>query len=106
LKQTFADIFRTRTRQDWADLLEGTDVCFAPVLSPQEVPLHPHIRARRNFIEVDGITQPGPSPHFSRTPGAVQSPPPRPGQHTAAVLADWGFDEEEIRRLQDGAAIR
>ncbi|MFC3674906.1 CaiB/BaiF CoA transferase family protein [Ferrovibrio xuzhouensis] len=106
LKQTFADIFRTRTRQDWSDLLEGTDVCFAPVLTPQEVPLHPHIRARGNFIEVDGIIQPGPAPQFSRTPGAVQGPPPQPGQHTAAILAEWGFGDDEIRCLQDSAAIR
>ena len=70
LKLRLADLFRSRTRDEWCDLLEGSDACFAPVLDWDEAPLHPHNRARETFVEVDGIVQPAPAPRFSRTPAA------------------------------------
>src|SRR5690606_18836113 len=89
-KEKLAAIFAKRRRDEWCALLEGTDACFAPVLSLKEAPQHPHNRARETFIELDGITQPAPAPRFSRTPGAVQGPPPALGAHTLEALADWG----------------
>jgi alpha-methylacyl-CoA racemase len=105
LKATIAETIKTKTRDQWVEIMEGTDVCFAPVLSLAEAPLHHHNQARGNFVEVAGITQPAPAPRFSRTPGKVHSPPAIPGEHTEAVLADWGFSEAEISDLKDAAAI-
>lgn len=85
-----AEMIRSKTREQWSTLLEGTDVCFAPVLSMAEAPAHAHNAARETFIEVDGVIQPGPAPKFSRTPGAVQGPPARPGANSAEILKDWG----------------
>lgn len=90
-RERLAAIFAQRTRAEWTALLEGTDACFAPVLSLGEAPQHPHNLARQAFVEVDGIVQPAPAPRFSRTPGAVQGPPPEIGAHTAAVFAEWGI---------------
>ena len=102
LRTAFADAFRTRTRDEWCALLEGTDVCFAPVLSMEEAPRHPHAVARDGFVEVGGVVQPAPAPRFSRTKPAIQGPPPSPGEHTGEVLADWGFMPEDIARLSRG----
>lgn len=96
-KEKFAAIFAQRTRDEWCALLEGTDACFAPVLNLKEAPQHPHNRAREAFIELDGITQPAPTPRFSRTPGAVQGPPPALGAHTLEALADWGVDAGSLK---------
>jgi alpha-methylacyl-CoA racemase len=87
-------------------VLEGTDVCFAPVLDPDEAPDHPHNRHRGTFTEVGGVVQPAPAPRFSRTPPAVAGPPPAPGQHTDEALADWGFSAEEVARLRTAVAVR
>jgi alpha-methylacyl-CoA racemase len=73
LHQRLSAIFKTRTRDEWCELLEGTDACFAPVLTLDEAPKHPHLVSRATFIEVNGVTQPAPAPRFSRTPSAVQS---------------------------------
>lgn len=86
-----AEVIRSKTREQWTALLESTDVCFAPVLSMAEAPAHAHNAARETFIEVDGVIQPGPAPKFSRTPGAVQGPPARPGANSAEILKDWGI---------------
>ncbi len=86
-----AETIKTKTRAEWAALLEGTDVCFAPVLSMAEAPSHPHNVARAAFVEIDGVVQPSPAPRFSRTPGNVQGPPAAVGAHTDEVLADWGL---------------
>ena len=88
--ESMAALVRTRTRDEWCALLEGTDACFAPVLDPGEAPDHPHVRHRGVFTEVGGVVQPAPAPRFSRTPGAVQGPPPAPGADTEAALRDWG----------------
>ena len=105
MKERVAAVFRTRTRDEWCALMEGTDVCFAPVLSMQEAPDHPHNVHRQVFLNLDGVPQPAPAPRFSRTPGAVLRPPPYAGQHTDEVLADWGFDAGELADLRAGGAI-
>jgi len=89
LRAEFERIFRTRTRAEWTALLEGTDVCFAPVLSLAEAPAHPHHRARRAFVEVDGVQQPAPAPRFSRTPSRIQGPAPAQATPADQVLARW-----------------
>jgi alpha-methylacyl-CoA racemase len=105
LKATIAETIKAKTRDEWVAIMEGTDVCFAPVLSLAEAPHHPHNQARENFVEVAGISQPAPAPRFSRTPGKVHSPPAVPGADTEAALADWGFGADEISALKDAAAI-
>ena len=103
---TLANLVKTRTRDEWCRLLEGTDTCFAPVLGMDEAPLHPHNAHRKTFVDVDGIVQPAPAPRFSRTPGSVGLPPPHPGQHTAEVLADWGFPDSDVAELRAAGAVR
>ncbi|MFV2039385.1 MAG: CaiB/BaiF CoA transferase family protein, partial [Acidimicrobiales bacterium] len=105
LKARVAEAIRSRSRDEWVELMEGTDVCFAPVLSPAEAPVHPHNAARGTFVEVAGAMQPAPAPRFSRTPGEISAPPPHPGQHTDEVLAAWGFEMYEITRLRATGAI-
>ncbi len=90
LKEKVASALKTKTRDEWCAIMEGTDVCFAPVLSMAEAPNHPHNKARETFIEIAGVTQPAPAPRFSKTPGSVQGPPPGQGQHTEEILRDWG----------------
>jgi alpha-methylacyl-CoA racemase len=106
LRERFAAVFRTRTRDEWCARLEGSDVCFAPVLMIGEAPQHPHHRARGAFVEIDGIVQPGPAPRFSRTAPDVPTGAPAPGADTDAVLRDWGFAQAEIARLRETGAIR
>jgi alpha-methylacyl-CoA racemase len=89
MTEKIAAIIETKTRDEWTALLEGSDVCFAPVLTMAEAPAHPHNAARGTFTEVDGVSQPAPAPRFSRTPGAVQGAPARPGANTEEILADW-----------------
>ncbi len=96
LTEKFAAMFLTRSRDGWCQLLEGTDVCFAPVLDMGEAPQHPHNVARGAFVDVDGVTQPAPAPRFSRTAPELGIAPALPGQHSAQVLGDWGWTEEEI----------
>jgi alpha-methylacyl-CoA racemase len=99
-KEKMAKLFRGRKRDEWREVLEGTDACFAPVLSLGEAPCHPHNRARNTFVEVDEVTQPAPAPRFSRTPGAISGKPPASGEHTLSVLAGAGFSEQDISRLR------
>jgi alpha-methylacyl-CoA racemase len=96
LRAAFTDVFRTRTRAEWCTILEGSDACFAPILSLAEAPDHPHMKARGSFVEIDGVTQPAPAPRFSRTAGAVRSPPPEIGQHGEDILTEWGLGPQEI----------
>lgn len=93
------EVFASRTRDEWCDIMENTDVCFAPVLSLAEAPTHPHNVARQTFVEVDGVVQPAPAPRFSATPGAIQWGPAPIGQNVGATLADWGVPPEEAERL-------
>jgi alpha-methylacyl-CoA racemase len=105
LRRWFADIFRTKTRDEWCEVMEGREVCFAPVLNIEEAVEHPHMRARRSFLDVDGVLQPAPAPRFSRTPTSVQSGPPIPGSNTKDILSAWGFSDAEIADLRKNGAI-
>ena len=104
-KAQFAAIFMTRTRDHWCELMEGTDVCFAPVLDIDEAPGHPHNVARGTYVSVDGVTQPAPAPRFSRTAPELSSPPAAPGQHSQDVLKDWGWTEAAIAQLAEQKVI-
>ncbi|MBK5221837.1 MAG: CoA transferase [Acidimicrobiia bacterium] len=105
LTTRLAEVFRTKTRDEWCEIMEGTDVCFAPVLSIAEAPHHPHNRERGTFVEVAGITQPAPAPRFSRTEAVIQRPPAHAGQHTDEVLAESGLDAARIAELRATGAI-
>ena len=100
-----AALFKTRTRDEWCEVLEGTDVCFAPILSLSEAPSHPHNVARGTFVELDGVTQPAPAPRFSRTPSKIQKGPSADGVDTEAVLSDWGYDAARIAALRSAKVI-
>jgi alpha-methylacyl-CoA racemase len=93
LKAKVAAAIKTKTRDEWCAIMDASDVCFAPVLSIEEAPDHPHNAARKTFVDVDGVPQPAPAPRFSATPGAIQGPPPGIGAHTADVLVDWDVPE-------------
>jgi alpha-methylacyl-CoA racemase len=106
LRERLAAVFRTRTREEWCRLLEGTDACVAPVLSLLEAPTHPHNRARAAFVDVGGTLQPAPAPRFSRTPCATPQPPPAPGEDDARALAAWGLAPEKLARLRAAGVVR
>jgi alpha-methylacyl-CoA racemase len=105
MKERMAAIFKSRTRDEWCGLLEGSDACFAPVLTMAEAPAHPHNQVRGTFTQVDGVMQAAPAPRFSRTPGAIRRPPPVPGQHTEEALVDWGLTAAEVAKLRDAGAF-
>jgi alpha-methylacyl-CoA racemase len=100
LKEELTRVFKSKTQAEWVKIMEGTDVCFAPVLSIFEAPDHPHNRARNSFVSVEGIVQPAPAPRFSRTVPEISHGARRPGEDTGAVLADCGFSAQEIKSLQ------
>jgi len=104
-KEKLAEVFKQKTRAQWCEIMEGSDVCFAPVLDFDEAIAHPHAKARGAFIDVAGVTQPAPAPRFSRTEPEVACPPPRPGAQTDAVLQDWGFSADELSPLHESKAI-
>ncbi len=100
LKEELAAVFKRKTQAEWVAIMEGTDVCFAPVLSIFEAPDHPHNRARGTFVNIDGVVQPAPAPRFSRTKAEISHGARRPGEDTDAVLRDCGFSAQEIKALQ------
>jgi alpha-methylacyl-CoA racemase len=107
LRKRFGDVFRSKTRDEWCAAFEGSDACFAPVLTFSEARSHPHNAARRGYVEVAGIPQPAPAPRFSRTPGGVARKPPERGEGGRSALGDWGFgasDIEKLKRLGAGFA--
>jgi alpha-methylacyl-CoA racemase len=106
LKERIAELFRTKSRDEWCELMEHTDVCFAPVLRMDEAAQHPHNVARGTFVEHGGLTQPAPAPRFSRTVPAIQRPPAHDGQHTREVLAEWGVGSDRIESLIDSGAAK
>jgi alpha-methylacyl-CoA racemase len=106
LRERFAEVFRTKTRDEWSLVFEGIDACFSPVLSLTEAPEHPHNKARRTFVEVDGVVQPAPAPRFSRTPGRIQHAPAQNGTKTIDALRDWGLTADEIASLRGSGALR
>jgi alpha-methylacyl-CoA racemase len=105
LKQKLADSFKQKTRAEWCALLEGSDACFAPVLSIGEAAQHPHVSARSTLVEVGGVLQPAPAPRFGRTPPAPPTPPSHAGQDTDAALRAWGISAERIAALRASRAI-
>jgi alpha-methylacyl-CoA racemase len=105
LKERLAGIFRTKTRDEWCEIMEGTDVCFAPVLTIPEAVAHPHNVHRGTFVDVAGIPQPGPAPRFSRTQAAIARPPAHAGQHTDEILAEAGFDADRVAKLRETGAV-
>ena len=106
LKRKLAEVFKTKTQSQWNEIMEGTDVCYAPVLRMGEAAQHPHNVARNTFIEVAGVTQPAPAPRYSRTTTDLPTAPAHAGQHTRAVLGDWGVDAVRIDTLIAFGAIR
>lgn len=90
LRKRFTEVFASKTQAEWCAVMEGSDCCFAPVLTMGEAPAHPHMAARGTFVQVDGVTQPGPAPRFSRTPSSIRSSQPASGAHQSEVLRDWG----------------
>jgi len=105
-KARFAEIFRSKTRDEWCSIMEGSDVCFAPVLTMDEATRHPHNIERGTFTEVAGLVQPAPSPRFSATPGAISRPPAHPGQHTDEVLGEWlGLGSDRVEELRSSGAV-
>jgi len=104
-KERLQEVFRQKTRDEWCEIMEGSDVCFAPVLGLGEAPEHPHMKARGTFVDVAGVRQPGPAPRFSRTRPEIGGPPPHAGQHTEEALSEWGFSSDEIARLRESKAV-
>jgi alpha-methylacyl-CoA racemase len=105
LRDKLDSLFKTRTRDDWCALLEGTDACFAPVLTMEEAPSHPHNVARGTFVEIEGVVQPNAAPRFDRTPAGRPTPPQAIGAGTRSALAAWGIPGERIEALFTGGVI-
>ncbi len=105
LKDRLVSVFKTRTRDEWCELMEGSDVCFAPILDFDDAMGHPHNVARDTFIQVGAVKQPAPAPRFSRTPAATPTPPAMAGEHNDEALADWGLGADRIAALKDSGAI-
>jgi len=104
-KEALTAIFKSKTRDEWCDIMGETDICFAPVLSMNESSKHPHNEERKTFIDVKGVTQPAPAPRFSRTTPEVKCSPPVPGADNETVFTDYGFSQEEIDALKAAGAI-
>ncbi|MBU97837.1 MAG: carnitine dehydratase [Acidimicrobiaceae bacterium] len=105
-KERIKEKIRSKSREEWVQLMEGSDVCFAPVLSIDEAIQHPHNRERETFVEISGVMQPAPAPRFSRTPSEISSPPPHPGQQTDQILSQQGFSKEEIDSLKENKVVK
>jgi alpha-methylacyl-CoA racemase len=105
LRGRFTALFKTKTRDEWNALLEGSDACYAPVLTMTDAAQHPHIKARGTVVDFEGVLQPAPAPRFSRTKPEIKRAAPKPGEHTDQVLAEWGFTSDEIAKLRDTGAI-
>ncbi|MCE9521013.1 MAG: CoA transferase [Alphaproteobacteria bacterium] len=105
LKEKLARVIASKTRAEWCTIMEGSDVCFAPVLELGEAPSHPHNVARGVFATVEGVVQPAPAPRFDLTPGAIQSGPPKIGAHTLDVLRDWGFAADRVEDLKSKGVV-
>jgi alpha-methylacyl-CoA racemase len=98
-KAKLAAVFRTKTRDAWAEIFAESDGCVVPVLSMDEAPHHPHNQARGNFRLQDGAAEPTPAPRFSRSQAKPSAAPPLRGEDNAAILRDFGFSAVEIEQL-------
>jgi alpha-methylacyl-CoA racemase len=105
MKARFGEIFKSKTRDEWSAIFDGTDACVVPVLSPWEAHLHPHNVARSTFVEVNGTVQPAPAPRFSRTPSSISKPPSPPGADTISALVEWGVAEDAVKKLRESGAL-
>jgi alpha-methylacyl-CoA racemase len=105
LRSRFEALFATRTQAEWVELLEGTDACFAPVVPYAEAAQHRQLLARRTVVSAFGTDQPAPAPRFDRTPARLSAPPPAPGEHTGAILAELGYSPTEIAQLLQAGAV-
>ncbi|MEM1263630.1 MAG: CaiB/BaiF CoA-transferase family protein [Pseudomonadota bacterium] len=105
LKQALSRVFKTKSQQQWCDLLEGSDACVAPVFDFVEAPAHPHNIARNTYINIAGVNQPAPAPRFSRTVCADPVPPHREGADTDAILTELGFDEAGIAAMRSSGVL-
>jgi alpha-methylacyl-CoA racemase len=105
LKQRFAEIFATRTREEWARILEPAEACSTAVYGLDDAPEHPHNKARESFVEIGGSLQPAPAPRFSGTPTDTPAPPSKPGADSDEALAAWGFEPAEIEALREGGTL-
>ncbi len=105
MQQRLEAIFRTKTRDEWDEIMLGTDICYAPVLNFQDAIAHPHNRSRDTYVEVDGVHQAAPAPRFSRSSVETPSAAVAPGAHTDDVLESFGFDGEKIRSLRESGAV-
>ncbi|MAL77561.1 MAG: carnitine dehydratase [Sneathiella sp.] len=106
IKARLTEVFKTKTRDEWDDIMLTTDVCYAPVLSIMEATKHPHNTHRKTFVEYDGVVQPAPAPRFSRTEATIQRPPCLPGEHTREAMRDWGITEDTIDGLINQGVIK
>lgn len=105
MKAALGEIMRQKTRQQWCDIMEGTDICFAPILNYEEAPDHAHNKARETYINVNGVVQPAPAPRFSRTECATPASPSAEGADTESVLTGFGFDSAAIAALREQGAL-
>ncbi|MCC5871765.1 MAG: CoA transferase [Gammaproteobacteria bacterium] len=105
LKSRLAEVFKSKSRDEWCEIMEGTDVCFAPVLSIFEAPEHPHNVARKTFVEVEGLVQPAPAPRFSRTEPGIRNAARVPGEDSEDVLRTFDFSDAEIDALFTAGAV-
>ena len=105
MTEKLAVVFKTKTRDEWCDIMEGTDICFAPILSIKETIDHPHNKARDTVVEIDGVVQPNIAPRFSGTPSEIQGPVPSIGEHNDEALSDWGFSADDVAALKSAEAI-
>ncbi len=106
LKSRLSEVFAGKTRAEWCELMEATDVCFAPVLTMSDAAAHPHNVERNTFVDFAGLTQPAPAPRFSRTSPELEQPPAYPGEHTRAVLSDWGVAADRIDAWLESGAVK
>ena len=105
LRAKLGAIIATRPRGEWLAMTEGSDACLAPVLDFDEAPHTPQAIARDAFTKVAGVIQPSPAPRFDRTPGGTSRPPPTPGEHSRAILTDWGFSQVEVTALEAAGTV-
>ncbi len=106
MASTFSAVFLSRTRAEWEAIFEGTDACVAPVLTIEEAYDHAANAERGVFVDVAGVMQPAPAPRFSRTATATPAAPRHPGQDTDELLTEFGFSDEDIRRLRSDRVVR
>lgn len=105
MKSKLGEIFKTKTRDEWDEIFEGSDVCYSPVLSIEEAANHKHMKARDNFVNINDVRQPSPAPRFSATPSDKPSPAPEIGQDNKSIMLDVGFSEEQIKELENKGVL-